>query len=200
MANIDGNYFSVEDILATQARVPCKFEIEVLRLGYLDPSCAENIPKGAKQDLPFWLARSLCNRNNKIVSVELPTTYKKSSRDILNADATVVDLHKLGPYFYELALHLLEFSFLESKDLGDCVVEVFKRRFRMIMDASQNTLDRSRTQLISNLDDLEKTLFNDAQNCLIDFHNWQMCQGHKITTSTLVSKHRKRKRDEVDDS
>ena len=32
------------------------------------------------------------------------------SREILSADASVVDLHKLGPHFYELGLHVLPFT------------------------------------------------------------------------------------------
>ena len=33
------NYFSIEDILATQERVPCQIETDLPNLGFLDPGC-----------------------------------------------------------------------------------------------------------------------------------------------------------------
>ena len=33
------NYFSIEDILATQERVPCQTENDLPNLGFLDPGC-----------------------------------------------------------------------------------------------------------------------------------------------------------------
>lgn len=194
-----GNYLSIDDILATQARVPCVFKVQVMRLGYLDPSSGnEHIAAGTKQELPFWLARGLCSKNRGIVSIDLPNVYKQGYRDILNADAGVVDLHKLGPFFYEFGVHLLEFPHPDVHEVGQVMVETFKCRFRSLMDSSQNVFHENTMHFTTRLDELERRLFHVGQKCLTDFQRWQTCQMGKITTSTMVSNHRKRKRAEND--
>ena len=49
-------YFSLQDILATQERVPCHVEKDLKDIGFLDPG-SENVdlPKGTKLELPYWM-------------------------------------------------------------------------------------------------------------------------------------------------
>ncbi|KAJ8302413.1 hypothetical protein KUTeg_018809 [Tegillarca granosa] len=83
------NYFSISDILATQERIPCKIELPIHRLGYLDTSSeSEDLLPGTKMEMPYWMAKALCSRKRHIVSVEQPKQYRESYREILNADAT----------------------------------------------------------------------------------------------------------------
>lgn len=57
-------------------------------------------------EIPLWLAESLYSRRPPLVSVELPKIYKDSYREILNADACTVDMHKLSQYFYEFGCYI----------------------------------------------------------------------------------------------
>ena len=45
-------------------------------------------------------------------------------REILNADANVVDLNKLGPFFYEFGTYLLHFEHPESLDIAKSLLQV----------------------------------------------------------------------------
>ena len=93
--------------------------------GYLDQSSDDDtLQPGTKLELPFWLARSLCSRRRHIVSVELPRTYREGYRQVFKADPNVVDLHKLGPYFYGFGSHLLSFQHPESADVANTLVHV----------------------------------------------------------------------------
>lgn len=50
-------YFSLEDILATQERVPCHVEKELKDVGFLDPgSESADLAKGTRLELPYWMA------------------------------------------------------------------------------------------------------------------------------------------------
>lgn len=51
--------------------------------------------------MPFWLVRSIYNDKFKFASVEIPKWYKNFYHEILKADANVVDLRKMGPYYYD---------------------------------------------------------------------------------------------------
>lgn len=45
-------------------------------------------------------------------------------RTALSADATVVDLHRNGPYYYAVGVSLLQFDLPERGDLAKTLVEV----------------------------------------------------------------------------
>lgn len=195
------DYFNLDDILATQERIPCTFQTEVFNLGYIDPSLdSRDIPKGTKLELPFWLAKSLCSRRKQCVTIDLPKHYKEVYREVFNADANVVDLHKLGPHFYRFGSHLLHFEHPESPDIAKSLLKVFQGRFRDIMDASQNAYDQDMSKLTEKLDEMEKAIFSQGQKGLTDLKMWETREGEKIQISEMVINHRKRKRTQLDES
>ena len=51
---------------------------------------------------------------HNFVSVDVPKTFKEVFREIMSADPLVVDLHKLGPYYYEFARHLMKLTATEG--------------------------------------------------------------------------------------
>ena len=121
----EDDYYDIDDILASDSKVSCVFEMQVLRLGFLVPGTSvENIAIGTKMDLPYWLARALCSKRKQIVSVELPKAYKDAYREVIRADANVVNLQKLGPYYYRTGVKLLNFELLETEALSRTLVEV----------------------------------------------------------------------------
>ena len=141
------NYFSLEDILASQERVPITIMQDLPKLGFLDPSSVHqtdptNLAAGSKLELPLWMAKALKGRRR--IQVELPETWTPSQRQIINADPNVVDLHMLGPDFYQSGLHVLKLISdgqnleSEAEEVGNVLVDTLTRRFRGIMDASAN--------------------------------------------------------------
>ncbi|CAL1289604.1 unnamed protein product [Larinioides sclopetarius] len=192
-------YFSIDDILATQERIPCKFEVGVHKLGFLDPSSGNpDISKGTKLEIPLWMAQALQSR--RIILTDIPRVYREAYREILNADATVVDLHKMGPYFYHLGLYLLRFTHQDSEDISRMLNQTFRNRFRKLMDTSQNSLEEDATILTANLDRTEVALFNLGHKSLLDLKNWQHRKSQKILTANLVMNHKKRKRAIMDET
>lgn len=190
------DFFSIDDILASQQKVPCKFELPVYRLGFLNPNSSdEHIQAGTKMELPFWLAKVLCSRRRQIVSVELPKPYRDTQRDILSADANVVDLYRLGPYYYSLGVKLLYFELLERGDLSKSLLETFLNRFRRIMDSSQNAFQEDATPLTSKLDETERKLFQVGQRAVGEYERWERGLSHRLTTSSIMQGSRKRKRE-----
>lgn len=81
----------------------CAFAYFITISGFLDPSATEDdLKAGTNVEIPLWLAESLHSRRPPLVNVDLPRIYKEAYREILNADACTIDMHKLGQYFYEL--------------------------------------------------------------------------------------------------
>ena len=132
-SNVD--YFNLDDILASNEKVPCRFEMPVYRLGFLDASSSEeHLAKGTKLELPCWLSRELCTRRRKIVSVEFPKVYSETYRQIYKADANTVDLHKMGPYFYKFGVKLLH---MEHYDAGLVASSISQVRILQLVDTSR---------------------------------------------------------------
>lgn len=193
------DFFNLDDILASQQKVPCQFEQPVYRLGYLNPhSTEEHIQVGTKMELPLWLARVLGSRKRSIVKVELPKQYRETQRDILSADANVVDLYKQGPYFYTMGMKLLAFDHLERSDLARSLLETFLNRFRRIMDTSHHSISAETTSLTARLDESERRLFRTGQKAVAMFERWERGRSHRMEASSVVQSRRKRKREESD--
>ena len=141
------NYFSFEDILASQERIPITMKQDLPQLGFLDPqshyqSDPTNLAAGTTLELPLWMVKSLTARGR--AQVELPRSWTLSQRQIINADPNVVDLHKFGPHFYQTGCHILK-QITSGQNLDDdaeaisnILVDTLTKRFRGIMDASAN--------------------------------------------------------------
>ncbi|CAI9616569.1 unnamed protein product [Staurois parvus] len=108
------NFLSLEDVLMSQEKLPCRLESGLARLGFLDKGGdTEHIPEvtqGSKMELPLWLVKGLYDNKRRIVSVELPKIYREGWRTVFSADANVVDLHKMGPHYYSFGSQLLNFD------------------------------------------------------------------------------------------
>nr|CAH0100694.1 unnamed protein product [Daphnia galeata] len=190
------NYFSIEDIVLQDIRVSCKFEVAVPKLGMLDQSADnEDLKQGSKVELPFWMVPTL--HAKKIITFEIPRHYKVNYRQILQADSIVVDLHKWGPYFYDLGLHVANLGLTDSPDIKSSLVKTLLNRLRQIMDMSQHSTHHETVHIISNLDELERKLFGVGQLSFRSYKEWVRRESNKINTAALVASHRKRKFAEV---
>ena len=80
--------------------------------------------QGTKMELPLWLAKGLYERKRRVVSIELPKVYREGWRTVFNADPTVVDLHKMGPYYYGLGSQMLHFDSPENPEIAQALLQV----------------------------------------------------------------------------
>ncbi|XP_054856600.1 DNA replication complex GINS protein PSF3 [Eublepharis macularius] len=199
---LEEGYLSLEDILMSQERLPCRAETALPRLAaVLGKAGAEplgSVPEGTKLEIPLWLAKGLYDNKRRVISVELPKIYKESWRTVFTADANVVDLHKLGPFYYGFGSQLLNFDSPENAEIAQTILQTFIGRFRRIMDSSQNAYNEDTSALVARLDELERVLFRVGQKGLNDFQSWEMGQASQITASSLVQNYRKRKFTDLD--
>lgn len=79
--------------------------------------------QGSKLEIPLWLAKGLHDSKRRIISVELPKIYKEAWRTVFSADANVVDLHKMGPYYYGFGSQLLNFDNPENPEIAQTILQ-----------------------------------------------------------------------------
>jgi GINS complex subunit 3 len=91
----------------------------------LDSSSTDNnLKTGTKLDLPFWLVKAIHNEKFKFVNIEIPKEYRPVYHEILRADPCVVDLRKLGPYYYDFGTLLVQLDHLLSQDIAKILLWV----------------------------------------------------------------------------
>ncbi|KAJ7426443.1 DNA replication complex GINS protein PSF3 [Willisornis vidua] len=217
---LEENFLSLDDILMSQEKLPGRAESALPRLALaLGTGSAESVPEGSKLEIPLWLAKGLHDSKRRIISVELPKIYKEAWRTVFSADANVVDLHKMGPYYYGFGSQLLNFDNPENPEIAQTAqqssekmswcnpngpldycwtLQTFINRFRRIMDSSQNAYNEDTSALVARLDELERALFQVGQKGLNDFQCWEKGQASQITASSLVQNYGKRKFTEMD--
>ncbi|KAE8609224.1 hypothetical protein XENTR_v10011749 [Xenopus tropicalis] len=193
------NFLSIEDLLMSQEKLPCRVESGFPRLGFLEKGGdSDSIPEGSKMELPLWLAKGLYDNKRRVLSVELPKIYREGWRTVFSADANVVDLHKMGPHYYGFGSQLLNFDSPENPEIAKTILQTFVGRFRRIMDSSQNAYNEDTSGLVARLDELERSLFKAGQRGLNAFQSWERGKAAQITASSLVQNYKKRKFNEAD--
>jgi len=187
------DYFSLEDILATQERIPVEAMDDLVGLGHLDPgSEGADLKKGTKLELPCWAVEVL-RAGRSYLGVEVPKTYRELYREILAADPLVVDLQKLGPHYYEFGRHLMRQSQAEGEAIGESLTNTFKARFKKIMDSTQNSSETDTLKETAKMDCLERLLYGQGQATKAGMEEWLTRRTGSIATSHLVTQHRKRR-------
>ncbi|NXW02295.1 PSF3 protein, partial [Fregetta grallaria] len=213
---LEENFLSLDDILMSQEKLPGRAESSLPRLACAlgqGAGTGDSVPEGSKLEIPLWLAKGLHDSKRRIISVELPKIYKEAWRTVFSADANVVDLHKMGPYYYGFGSQLLNFDNPENPEIAQTILQAtsvlpvsnsayllqtFISRFRRIMDSSQNAYNEDTSALVARLDELERALFRAGQKGLNDFQCWEKGQASQITASSLVQNYGKRKFTDID--
>ncbi|XP_058809830.1 uncharacterized protein LOC131675032 isoform X2 [Phymastichus coffea] len=105
---------------------------------FLCPLKKTNIEPETKIDMPLWLADPLC-RSELLIECDLPNIFTNRYREIIQADACIVELRKWNNYFYEFGLQIPQ-TYDQNFRIPNHLLEVFKCRFRIIVDLTQSTI------------------------------------------------------------
>ena len=192
---ITDDYLSCCDILALGQRVTCNFEVNVDDLGFIDPASGhKDIAMGTKLELPLWLAKVLYSRG--LVTIEVPKGYNETYREILGADANVVDLHTLGPNFYQFGKHTIEMKLKGYREISKSLVTSFHQRFHRILDFSLSGTADTQLELADYraiLDDSEVDILKTGIKFNEELKQWQNRSCERMKANEMVSTLKKKR-------
>ncbi|NXD73050.1 PSF3 protein, partial [Eolophus roseicapillus] len=215
---LEESFLSLDDILMSQEKLPGRAETSLPRLGF---ALGQGTGTGdaitevtARQGYYYHSQQTPRGRAGANGGGQAQGALGAEAwRTVLSADASVVDLHKMGPYYYGFGSQLLNFDNPENPEIAQAILQAtsvlpvsnsayllqtFISRFRRIMDSSQNAYNEDTSALVARLDELERALFQAGQKGLNDFQSWEKGQTSQITASSLVQNYGKRKFTEVD--
>ncbi len=156
---------------------------------------------GTKLDVPSWLVKAIYNEKFKFVKIEIPKWYTKFHHEIINADPTVVNLKKMGPYYYDFGLLIANLIDDESmgRSIAHALLLCYKQRFLSIMNLSNQTDHKDLYNSLSRFDATESEIYKAGQADTIGFLRWQRREFCKLLPSIIVSANKnKRKRTDSD--
>ncbi|EMS62913.1 hypothetical protein TRIUR3_20793 [Triticum urartu] len=154
-------YYNVDDILMEEELISVVFQVTANGVGMLDPGAERNshlfllpwkmkwrilpgsnkkrndlilyvqVEKGAKVDLPFWLAHGMLSLE-QAVSINVPPCFTQKTRKEIQADAACVDLRVRCPHFYELGCKIV--PLVGDKSIGQFLRYAFTSRYKEGID------------------------------------------------------------------
>lgn len=156
-------YYDIEDILADGEKIPCKFNLTVPGLGYLEGSPGKAIENGTKLDLPMWLAEVLAvcstleNTQDTFIELLEPDFIAPKVMNAIRADPKAVDLHSIMANYYKLCEKWS--AMFNEKQLVEAVMVMLKERAMEIDSYASNATKYVSTPFLLSLDEFEKDLY-----------------------------------------
>lgn len=217
----DPDYLDLDDIMAHTQLVTCKFLMNIPGLEFLLPGDQE-ATQGMEFLLPFWMAKGLYTYSQ--IDIQLPNAYKAKFREILTADADVVDLHRAGPHYYRFGKLLMRLkrekgnnlsmyteegqrnkyrreegeTLEDRRTIAGSLINAFHHRRHKLLDYSTNPAAEKEHRDVrlfeSRLDNMEKRLFSLGRQQVSDLYKWNTRKIQLITGSILASRLPKRRK------
>lgn len=190
------NYYSIDDIMVTQERIPCRVLHNLFQMGFLDTASEKlgDLLPNQSLELPLWYLLQQDERSPSF-ALEAPDIFTSAYKEIYKADANYVELGKLNKFYYELGMYLCRFD--TGDDLAEMLHDTAKERIKGIKDmcnnvTSENLMDNKK------LEHLERILYEVGSKSQKMFADWLQEKAVNIKSTELVTNHRKRKRDALD--
>lgn len=180
----DGSY---AQLLAEEELVPCVMKIDGTGLGHLEEgSQCKDLEKGARVQLPLWLATALSKKN--MVTVHLPDEFSAHVRQDLDAGAMSVNLQLYSRHFFSVGLGL-------ASATGDDALRADVRRalsgerFERLFDWSQNAGEHMDiSEITDKLTTDEIRLFQTGYKAASEVQAWKKRRFDKLKTATIFKK------------
>ncbi|KAK6202537.1 uncharacterized protein RJT21DRAFT_20340 [Scheffersomyces amazonensis] len=171
-----GNYYDLDDILADGEKVPCRFNMTVPGLGYLEGNPGKQIHKDSKVELPFWLAQILAicvlqeESGQSFVDIAAPEAVSTKVLNAIKTSSTSVDLHKLAPNYYKFIERWC--SMYSDPDATNTVMQMLKERAFEINNYASNLTKGINNEFLYSLDEFEKKLYKQTSESNKQMRNW----------------------------
>lgn len=169
-------YYDIDDILAESEKIPCRFNLTVPGLGYLEGNPGKSIKKDTKIELPLWLAEVLAiclildDSDQSFIELAEPDYINSKVINAIKSDPITVDLHTVLPNFYKLVEKWA--AMFSEAELISIVMQMLKERAFEINNYASNTNKHLSNTFIYSLDEFEKKLFRITSDSSKEMRKW----------------------------
>lgn len=169
-------YYDLDDILADGEKVPCRFNLTVPGLGYLEGNPGKPVQKDAKVELPMWLAEVLAvcvileDSQESFIELMEPDFNLAKVRNAIRADPRSVDLHSIMGHYYRMAEKWARM--FNEAPLARLAMGMLKERALEIDNYASNANRHVNAAFLYSLDEYEKALFRATNESKKEMRVW----------------------------
>lgn len=157
------DYYDLDDILADAEKIPCRFNITVPGLGYLEGNPGKAIQKDTKVELAMWLAQVLAisgileDSETSFVDLSEPDFMNYKVLNAIKTDPVHLDLHSISPNYFKL---IEKWSTLfNDKSTIAIAMKMLKERAFEINNFANNSNRKFNNNFTYSLDEFEKEIY-----------------------------------------
>lgn len=170
------SYFDLDDILADGEKIPCRFNMTVPGLGYLEGNAGKDIEKNTKVELPLWLAEVLAicelseESQSSFIDLSQPEFLNQKVINAIKANPLSVDLHSILSNYYRLSEKWA--AMFSDSELIEIVLTMLKERAFEINNYACNANKQTNSNFLYSLDEFEKKLYKTTAVSNKQMRNW----------------------------
>ncbi|QRV73190.1 DNA replication complex GINS protein PSF3 [Ceratobasidium sp. AG-Ba] len=87
---MDGDYYSIDSVIADHQKLVCRFKLDVPDMGFIDGGHEKDIKENSEVSIPFWLVPSLLS--GEWIDFDIPAPFGPRVQRALKADTKNVRL------------------------------------------------------------------------------------------------------------
>ena len=122
-----------------------------------------DLERGSKVELPLWLALSLFDHN--YISIQIPSWFGESFRQIALADPEVSNLKDKSLYFYEFGLKLAD-KIQYQENLFEILTNLFFIRMKKVVNLMLHLKEGSSHEFFNKMTELETSIYSKCKKSL----------------------------------
>lgn len=170
------SYYDLDDVLTDGEKIPCRFNMTVPGLGYLEGNPGKAIEKNTKIELPLWLAEvlAICELSEEsqstFIDLSQPDFLNAKVINAIKANPLSIDLHSILTNYYRLSEKWA--AMFSDEELIEVVLTMLKERAFEINNFACNTNKQSNNNFIYSLDEFEKKLYKATSVSNKQMRNW----------------------------
>ena len=184
-------YLDLDTIMSEEERIPCRFNNDNHRHGFMDPQAESDI-----DELPFWLAKvfiGIAPGGEYLINADIPKHYGQKMRNEIKAGPKTINFKEYSFYYFESGILLANL-------LGDeQLLESFRKAFagarykdlvaRALSNWEENSEDFStNSDYYKSLINAELVLFTAGSHDGQDLMRWKRGETSLLRGSSVLNK------------
>ncbi|CUM65691.1 uncharacterized protein PRCAT00003339001 [Priceomyces carsonii] len=170
------DYYDIDDILADSEKIPCRFNMTIPGLGYLEGNPGKLLAKDTKIEIPMWLAEVLAvsgvleQSEMSFVDLSEPDFVNSRVTNAIKTSPVSVDLHSIMPNYYKLAEKWC--ALFEDRSTIQIIMEMLRERAFEIYNFANNANKQVNNDFVYSLDEFERKLLRVTSDTNRQMRKW----------------------------
>ncbi|KAJ2787104.1 DNA replication protein [Coemansia interrupta] len=174
------NYYDIDDILASQERVPCFLRTDLDGLGSSGGGGSSKVHRNSRWSLPFWMADRL--NDEDYLDMQVSLVFSKQSNRMYAASPESVDLRNICQNYYQFGLQLSEVA----PEVPHVLHNMYMTRIQKIARVAQQGNNVETLDFVQSLDKMEEDILRVCQHAQGAITAWHQNKAYALQKAPVI--------------